>query len=229
MPTVPSGNTPLAAPSPARLSLKLPVPEDGALVLAADMPPLTEEELFDLCQENPELWIERTAEGDLIIMPPAGAYSGHRGLNLAGQLAAWAKRDGTGVGFDASTGFRLPGSRALRAPDASWVRRSRLAQLTARQKQRFLPLCPDFLIEIASPSDRPADLQKKMREYRAAGLPLGWLIIPSGTAAEPPAGNRVEIWTPAEIKTLANPASLSADPILPGFTLDLAAIWSPPF
>lgn len=225
MPSAP----PAAAPPAARLSLRLPVPEDGALVLAADKPSLTEDELFDLCQENAELGIERTAEGDLIVMPPAGAFSGNRGIRVAAWLQNWADRNGTGVAFDSSTGYRLPGGRALRAPDASWVRRDRLAQLTRRQKQRFLPLCPDFLIEIASPSDRPADLQTKMREYRAAGLPLGWLIIPSDALAETPADNRVEIWTPAETTTLANPASLSADPLLPGFTLDLAAIWSPPF
>lgn len=223
MPPAQSTAAPDVAPA-ARLSFKLPVPEEGALYLPADVPPLTEDELFDLCQENAELRIERTAEGDLIVMPPAGGYSSNRCLTVAAKLAAWADRDGTGVAFNSSGGFRLPGSRALRSPDAAWVRRERLAQLTRRQKERFLPLCPDFLIEIASPSDRPADLQKKMREYRAAGLLLGWLIEPSGR----PADSKVEVWMPAETKILTAPASLSADPVLPGFTMDLAAIWQPP-
>ena len=212
-------------PASARLSLRLPVPEAGALYLPADVPPLTEDELFELCRQNSDLRIERTAEGGLIVMPPSGGYSGYRGSRVTHLLRAWAERDGSGEVFDSSTGFRLPGSRALRSPDAAWVRRERLASLTRSEKQCFLPLCPDFLMEIASPSDRPADLQQKMREYRAAGLALGWLIQP----ADHPEERRVEVWTQEQITVLSAPTTLSADPLLPGFTLDLASIWDPPF
>lgn len=215
---------PIAAstgPSADQLSLKLPVPENGPLYLPPDAPPLDDEALGALCAANPDLSIERTAEGGLIVMAPAYSRSGFQSGEVFGQLRSWALRDGTGVAFDSSAGFRLPGGRAMRAPDACWVRRSRLAALSEKARAGFLPLCPDFLIEVGSPSDRLADLQKKMREYRAAGLRLGWLIHP---------GDRgVEIWTPEETKMLANPATITAGPPVAGFILDLAAIWEPPF
>lgn len=221
-----SGSTaPPAAPSAARLSVKLPVPEEGALYLPAGTPPLNEAELRELCAENPDLRIERTAEGDLIVMPPAFSRSGFQSGDAFSQLAQWARRDGTGVAFDSSTGYRLPGGQALRSPDASWVRRERLAALSENARQGFLPLCPDFLIEIASRSDRRGDLQKKMHEYRAAGLALGWMIQP----ADRPEERKVEVWTQGKTTVLSAPATLSANPLLPGFTLDLASIWAPPF
>ena len=210
-----------ASSAAARLSLRLPVPEEGALRLPAGALPSSDQELLALCAENPGLRIEREAGGEWIVMPPAGGYSGHWGIRVAAQLQNWADRDGSGVAFDSSTGFRLPGSLALRAPDAAWVRRDRLMALTERERRGFLPLCPDFLIEITSASDRRADLDAKMAEYRAAGLPLGWLIVPHSRS--------VEVWTPAETKAQAAPATVSADPLLPGFVLDLAAIWQPPF
>ena len=210
-----------ASPAAARLNLRLPVPEEGALRLPAGLLPSSDQELFALCAENPGLRIEREAGGEWIVMPPTGGYSGHWGIRVAAQLQNWADRDGSGVVFGSSTGFRLPGGLALRAPDAAWVRRDRLMALSERDRRGFLPLCPDFLIEIASPSDRRADLDAKMAEYRAAGLRLGWLILPDSRS--------VDTWTPAETTVLAAPAAISADPLLPGFVLDLAAIWQPPF
>ena len=136
-----------------------------------------DDELFELCVRNPELRIERTAEGDLIVMTPAGGESSHRNLEIAVALGSWAREDGTGVAFDSSGGFLLPNG-AMRSPDASWIRRSRLDVLEADQKRTFIPLCPDFVIELRSPSDSLGDLQRKMEEYAAAGASLGWLIDP---------------------------------------------------
>jgi len=180
---------------------------------------LSDDELFELCARNPELRIERTAEGNLIVMTPAGGASGHRNFKLTGALALWAERDGTGVGFDSSTGFLLPNG-AMRAPDAAWVLRSRLDGLSTQVKEKFLPLCPDFAIELRSPSDRLPDVQAKMEEYRANGARLGWLIDPQK--------RRVHVYRPGrEIEVLEAPTAVSGDPELPGFVLELEPIWQP--
>ncbi len=113
---------------------------------------MDEEQFFELCRINDELRIERSAEGDIEVMPPTGGGTGNRNFTLALQLGNWTERDGSGIGFDSSTGFILPNG-ATRSPDAAWVRRERLANLTAEQKERFLPLCPEFVIELRSPSD----------------------------------------------------------------------------
>ncbi|MGH2543269.1 MAG: Uma2 family endonuclease, partial [Ardenticatenaceae bacterium] len=127
----------------------------------------------------------------------------------------------TGVVGDSSAGFILPNG-AMRSPDASWVRRTRLAALSEEQRQRFLPLCPDFVIELRSPTDALSTLQQKMQEYIANGAQLGWLIDPQR--------RQVHIYQPEqEALTLDHPASLSGDPILPGFVLDLKLIWEPPW
>lgn len=179
-----------------------------------------EEEFFQFCQVNSELRIERSADGEIIVMSPAGGYASFQCAKVVSQLDAWATKDGSGIAFDSSAGFVLPNG-AMRSPDAAWVRLSRLKELSQRQKQRFIPLCPDFLIEVASPSDEVWDLRKKMEEYRAVGLPLGWLILPES--------RQVEIYTQTGIETLMSPDTLCGDPILPGFTLELGMIWSPPF
>ena len=132
---------------------------------------MNEEQFFRFCRINDEWRIERTAEGDLEIMPPAGGGTGNRNFKLATRLGVWTERDGTGVEFDSSTGFVLPNG-ATRSPDASWVRRERLADLSAEQKERFLPLCPDFVVELRSLSDRLENLQYKMREYLENGARL---------------------------------------------------------
>jgi len=180
---------------------------------------LSDDELFELCAKNPELRIERTAEGNLIVMTPAGGASGHRNLEVAAALALWARRDGTGVGFDSSTGFLLPNG-AMRAPDAAWVLRSRLDQLSTQVKEKFLPLCPDLAIELRSPSDGLSDLQAKMEEYRANGARLGWLLDPKE--------RRVHVYRPGQpIEVLEDPATVSGDPELPGFILELEPVWQP--
>jgi Uma2 family endonuclease len=180
---------------------------------------VTAEQFRKVCQSNPDWRFELTAEGDLIIMPPTGAETGATGGRLTTQLTDWADRDRTGVAFDSSTGFILPNG-AIRSPDAAWVARARLAKLTRRQRQGFLPLCPDFVVDLKSPSDALPVLQAKMREYMANGSRLGWLIDPQHRT--------VYAYRPrAAVRRLENPATVSGDPVLPGFVLNVAPIWEP--
>ncbi len=178
-----------------------------------------DEELFELCARNPELRIERTAEGNVIVRTPAGWESSHRNLEIALALGAWAKQDSTGLASDSSGGFVLPNG-AMRSPDAAWVLRSRLSAISPAARRRFLPLCPDFVVELRSPSDSLAELQAKMDEYRANGARLGWLIDPEE--------RRVHVYRPGcAVEVLDRPTEISGDPELLGFVLDLAAIWEP--
>jgi Uma2 family endonuclease len=178
---------------------------------------LTEDQFFAFCQLNRDLRLERNAEGELLIMPPTGWEAGHRNFEITGQLAKWTAQDGTGWGGDSSTGFRLPNG-AVRSPDASWLPKERLVPFSEHERQRFLPLCPDFVLELWSPSDRLRDVQAKMAEYLANGAKLGWLLYPPE--------RRVWVYRPdTPVEQLDNPATLSGDPILPGFTLDLRPIW----
>ena len=180
---------------------------------------LSDNQLLELCQLNRDLRIERTSQGDLVIMTPAGAGSGRRNSEILFQLEAWAKEDGTGVIFSASAGFLLP-SGAMRAPDAAWVQRSRLAGLSREDKEKFLPLCPDFVLELRSPTDRVPALEEKLAEYQDNGARLGWLIDPFEKT--------VHTYRPGtEPEILEEPPLLSADPVLPGFKLRLAEIWEP--
>jgi Uma2 family endonuclease len=178
---------------------------------------MTEEDFFHLCGANPELRIERTREGDLIVMSPAGAKTGNRNLKIGARLETWAESDGTGLAFDSSAGFILPNG-AERAPDAAWVRRSRWDQLTEEQQEAFAPLCPDFVVELRSPSDDLQDLKAKMDEYVANGAQLGWLIDPFE--------KRVYVYRPGEVVAcLDHPESVSGEPLLRGFTLHLRQVW----
>lgn len=178
---------------------------------------LDDGELFELCRLNRDLRIERTAEGELVIMSPTGGATGNRNFRLTVAFGIWVEKDGTGVGFDSSTGFVLPNG-AERAPDVAWVRNSRWDALTAEQREKFVPLCPDFVVEIRSPSDSLDDLKSKLEEYLANGTSLGWLIDPYGrTVHVYRAGLPVEL--------LEKPRHVSGDPVLPGFTLDVTALW----
>jgi len=193
---------------------------DGSQPLVLHTRPVFEmsDELFyDFCQTNREWRIERSAEGDILIMPPTGGETGNRNAVLNAFLTMWALRDGTGVSFDSSTGFDLSNG-ATRSPDAAWVKRSRLTILTPEQKKRFLPLCPDFVIELRSPSDHLKTLQDKIQEYIDNGAHLGWLFDTPN--------RRVYVYRPGKVvECLENPTTLSGDPELPGFVLDLAKIW----
>lgn len=178
---------------------------------------LSDDQLLELCSLNETLRIERTAEGDLE-MTPVGGGSETRNTEIVRQLSNWARSDSTGVAFGSSAGFVLPNG-AMRAPDAAWVRRSRLTGLSRDQKEKFLPLCPDFVIEVRSATDRLAKQQRKLKEYMANGAALGFLIDPIARTAH--------VYRPGEPpQILQEPATLSADPILSGFVLQLEEVWN---
>ena len=177
---------------------------------------LSDDELLKLASLNAEICLEVSAQGDLIVMPPAGGATGDRNAEITMQLRLWAKRDGTGTSFDSSAGFRLPNG-ALRSPDASWVSREQLEPLTPEQREKFLPLCPAFVVELLSPSDSLKVAQEKMREYLENGAELGWLIDAKT--------KRVHVYTPEGVADLEEPDTLSAEPVLAGFGLELSEIW----
>ena len=180
---------------------------------------LTDDQFFELCQINSDLRLERNAKGDIIVMPPTGGETSNRNQEVTRQLGNWAKRDGTGAAFDSSAGFKLPNG-ADRSPDAAWTSHQRLAQLTPEQKKKFIPLCPDFVIELLSPTDSLAATQAKMVEYLDNGARLGWLIHPEA--------KRVYVYRlAAPVDELKDLTQVSADPELPGFMLDLQDIWKP--
>ena len=183
---------------------------------------LTDEQFTLLCQENPELRLELTAQHELVIMPPTGSKTGWRNSRITQRLANWAETDGSGLVFDSSTGFTLPNG-AKRSPDSSWVRRERWDALTEAQQDSFAPLCPDFVIELRSRQDRLSVLQEKMQEYIENGAQLGWLIDPLE--------KRVHIYRPdpsvsdPSVEVLDDPASLEGDSVLPEFVLDVRELW----
>ncbi len=171
-----------------------------------------------LCAANPDLKLERTPGGDLVIMAPTGGETGRSNATLIARFVLWNERADLGVVFDSSTCFRLPGG-GDRSPDVSWVEKSRWEALSPDQRRRFPPLCPDFVLELASPSDNLTALRAKMQEYLDSGLRLGWLLNPGDRQAEIYRHDR-----PPEILTA--PPSLSGDPVLPDFTLSLTWLWS---
>ncbi|PLZ97166.1 hypothetical protein CEN50_16020 [Fischerella thermalis CCMEE 5268] len=178
---------------------------------------LTDEQFFQLCQNNRDLRLERTAEGELIIMPPTGWESGNRNAKLTARLELWTEADGTGLAFDSSTGFKLPNG-ANRSPDASWVRKERIEALNP-DPAKFLPMAPDFVVELRSASDSLEILQQKMQEYIGCGVRLGWLIDPQN--------QQVEIYRVGQkVEVLESPLSLSGEDVLPGFVLELKGILS---
>lgn len=177
----------------------------------------TDDWLYELCQANAVMRIERTVEGDLIIGPPAGFKTSHRIANIVMQLVQWAAMDGTGLATESSGGFVLPDT-SMFAPDAAWVRYERLDALTAEQQERFLPLCPDFVIELLSLSDSLADTEAKMRQYLANGLRLGWLIDPFE--------RNVHVYRPGvDVEVLNDPDDVQGNPVLTGFRLEMASVW----
>ena len=193
---------------------------DTTNVIVLQMSPaidLSEDNFFNFCQLNSHLRIERTSTGELIIMSPAGSETGNRNFKLIQQLANWTDKDGTGIGFDSSAGFILPNG-ATRSPDASWIELSKWNALSDAQKAKFAPLCPDFVVEIRSPSDSLKSLKDKMQEYIDNGVSLGWLIDRQN--------HQVYIYRPSvDVECLSNPVTVSGDSVLPGFNLDLTKIW----
>jgi len=188
--------------------------------MAIELPwimPMTEEQFYQFCLANPDLRIERTASGEVIVMPPAFSDTGNRNFNIALQLGIWAQGNGTGLGFDSSSGFTLPNG-ATRSPDAAWIKLERWNALTEKQKASFAPICPDFVIELRSASDTVSGLQKKMEEYIANGTLLGLLIDRQSRT--------VYIYRPHQNPVVLNaPETVSGEPELPGFELVMAKIW----
>jgi Uma2 family endonuclease len=179
---------------------------------------LTPEQFEQLCRKYRKLRLELTSTGELIVMPPTGAETGRRNAHLTYQLVAWTERDATGVCFGNTAGFTLPNG-AIRSPDASWIKREKWDSLTKQQRDRFGPWCADFVVELRSPSDRLSEVRNKMLEYMENGASLGWLIDPSK--------RQVYVYRPDnEVVILDNPETVSGDPLLPGFTLNLTKLWS---
>ncbi|HXM47509.1 MAG TPA: Uma2 family endonuclease [Pyrinomonadaceae bacterium] len=192
--------------------------ENGMVV---DFSPLatkvSDEEFAELCRLNPELQIERTSEGELVIAAPTGGKTGIRNAKLTMAFGLWAERDGTGQNFDSSTLFSLPNG-ARRSPDLSWIRNERWEALSPQQQEQFPPLCPDFVVELRSETDSLKSLTEKMQEYITNGGELGWLIDPSE--------RKVHVYRPglaAEI--LDDPETVSGESPLRGFVLDVRSLW----
>ncbi len=194
-----------------------PVPLEvdiSSLMLQAKM---TDSQFYAFCQANQNLRIERTAEGEVIVMPPAFSDTGNRNLKIAQQVGNWADEDGTGEVFDSSAGFTLPNG-ATRSPDVAWILNERWNALTQEQQASFAPICPDFVVELRSASDSLKALQEKMDEYVENGVRLGLLIDRKSRA--------VHIYrTGREPEVLSNPTKVSCKPELPGFYLKMTKIW----
>ena len=187
------------------------------LVLNVHALEMTEDQLLKLCSDNSDLRIELTVSRELVIMPPAGMESGWQEAELARQVGNWAVQNGTGRFFGSNAGYTLPNG-AVRAPDVSWMPLSRWESLSREDQTKFGHTFPDFVVEIRSPSDRLRDVQDKMQEYMENGVLLGLLIDPQN--------QRVHVYCPGQpIEILEEPTAVSGDPVLPGFTLDLSAIW----
>lgn len=183
------------------------LPEEGKFT-AADF------ELF--AAENPDLRLEMTKEGEMIIMMAAGPVSSNRNLKLTARLFIWTESNNSGIAFDSSAGFTLPNG-AERSPDASWIRLDRWESLTTEEKETFSPICPDFVAELRSKTDRLKTLQAKMEEYIECGAQLGWLIDPKE--------KKVHVYRPGvPVEVLDDPKEISGEPVLKGFTLKLEGI-----
>ncbi|MBH8563185.1 Uma2 family endonuclease [Nostoc sp. CENA67] len=174
---------------------------------------VTHEQFIELVLANRDLQLERTATGELIVMPPTGSDTGKRNFDIAGQLWLWNRQNKLGVAFDSSTGFYLPNG-SDRSPDVAWIRQDRWDALSKEQQEAFAPICPDFVLELRSKNDSIEKLRAKMREYIDNGARLGWLIDQKN--------KQVEIYRPnQDVEVLNNPVSLSGEDVLPGFVLDL--------
>ena len=186
-----------------------------------DLSPITHlnpTQFEDLCAANPDIKFERTPAGELVIMSPTGGETGRSNAELSADFVTWNRRTQLGVVYDSSTCFKLPGG-GDRSPDVAWVKQSRWEALTPEQRRKFPPICPDFALELVSPRDRPLMVRAKMQEYLGSGLQLGWLINPQD--------KQVEVYQagqdPPEV--LEAPMTLSGEPVLPGFVLNLAWLW----
>jgi Uma2 family endonuclease len=193
---------------PARQALKL---------LPANGHGFSDKTYFAFCQANPDLNVERTAEGEIVIVPPAGGESSYQSCEVIAQLGNWARQDRRGKGFDSSAEFILPDGSAL-SPDAAWVSNRSLGKLDREQKRKFPPLCPEFVVEVRSPSDRLKKVQAKMEQWIANGAQLAWLIDADHQA--------VYVYRPARaVETRRGIQRLEGEGPVKGFVLQLRSIW----
>lgn len=178
---------------------------------------MTDDQFFDFCQANRDVRIERNSQREIIVMPPTGWETSDKNAEIIMQLRIWAKKDGRGKSTDSSGGYVLPNG-AVMSPDASWILNERLEKIPPAKRRKFLPLAPDFVIELRSASDSLKKLQEKMEEYIQNGVSLGWLIDVKN--------KKIHVYkTNAETEVLENPTEISGEPLLKGFTLNLKEIW----
>ncbi len=178
---------------------------------------MTDEQFYQLCRSNPEVKFERNAQGELIIMPPTGGETGRSNAELTADFVIWNRQTQLGEVFDSSTCFKSPNG-ANRSPDVAWIRRDRWETLTSDQKKRFPAIVPDFVLELMSPTDTLRDARTKMQEYLESGVKLAWLINPQN--------RQVEVYRLGRsVEVLDTPIQLLGEEILPGFVLNLNAIW----
>jgi len=181
--------------------------------------PMTDEQFAEFCSQHPDLFFEMSAEAELIVMPPPYSLTGIRQGKVFAQLNKWAEADGRGLAGEATTAFVLPNG-ARRAPDAAWTLKSRVRALDPQMLERYWHLCPDFVIELRSQTDRWRTLREKMREWIDNGAQLGWLIDPESRTAE--------IYRPnGSVEVLTNPQSLNGEGPVERFILDLLPVWDP--
>ena len=178
---------------------------------------ISDEQFFQLCIRNSDIKFERNASGEIIVMPPTGGETGRRNVKLITQFAIWNDQTKLGEVFDSSTGYKLP-NKANRSPDVSWIKQERWDSLTSEQREKFIPLAPDFALELVSPSDSLVNYEAKMKEYLDNGVELGWLINPKTKQAE-----IYRLGKDVELRD--SPQSISGEDILPGFILDLTDIF----
>jgi len=178
---------------------------------------LSDEQFYQLCRRHPDIHFERNASGGLIVIPPTGGVSGNRNFSLTTQLGMWVEKNPTlGIGFDSSTGFKLPNG-ADRAPDVAWIRLDRWDTLTPEQQEKFPPIAPDFVIELRSKTDDLATLRSKMQEYQSNGVALGILINPQD--------QQVEIYRSiGSVETVDRPSQVNCSEVLSGFIINLTRI-----
>ncbi len=182
--------------------------------------PMSDEEFAAFCDEHPDLSFETTAEGDLLVMPQIDTLTGARNIEIGFQLKRWTRQDKRGIAYDSSTGFVTPDG-ARKSPDAAWVSKSRIAEMDPTVLGKFWRLCPDFVIELKSETDRLPNLRKKMREWISNGAALAWLVDPETRT--------VEIYraVTVEPEILNQAERVAGEGPVGGFVLELAPVWSP--
>ena len=179
--------------------------------------PMTDEELMRFCAANEVVRVERDANGELILMSPSGSETGRTNSELIYQLVAWARETNSGATFDSNAGFTLPDG-SMRSPDAAWIAWPRWNALSKEEQEGLAPICPEFVIELRSPSDSLAELQAKMRLWVANGVEVAWLVDPSRKA--------VEVYRPGrEAEVVAGGSAVEGAGPVAGFVLELGRVW----